>query len=455
MAQKNSTSRAEKVVSDARKKSPGASTASSGKSSDKKKKNSSRSKTPSVKTEYEHSMPSGAMLSFVSLVLFVLFVVISVNPEGALLQVIQAVLLGLIGQGGFYFAIPALLYLFVINTFGRKYAVRMRSICTVVFVFMCGCIFHLVVQTQGMASGAAVVADLYIGGAEGTTGGILCGGGAMLMRWACGNIFAFILCIFIAVFTLLGAMGITPPSLYRAIANRPRDDYEEEEKPYIEPATVVVNHIANKQIEHKRQRRQAQQTARELQVAQTAQLPQNQELPQSAQSKRTAPKAKEIPAEIPAPVREEPVPDSGSGTPSRAKNIMDTIGMEADSATPAQKIVAEPRQEATSPKPVRRGILVEAGESEPIPRQMPKLERDIEPPSFVMAKTETTAKPEPLRPNRDIDAFREDVKPGKAEAKSGKVTSKEAAESAKQVASEIEKNQNTPRPCTASRPLIC
>ena len=56
---------------------------------------------------------------------------------------------------------------------------------------------------------------------------------------------------------LLGAMEITVPSLIQAIANRPRDDdWEEEEEDYVEPAVAVVNHIANRQIEHKRQRRQ-------------------------------------------------------------------------------------------------------------------------------------------------------------------------------------------------------
>ena len=58
-----------------------------------------------------------------------------------------------------------------------------------------------------------------------------------------------------AVLTLLGAMQITIPSLIRAIANRPRDDYEEDEEEYIEPAAIVVNKIANRQIEQKRQRR--------------------------------------------------------------------------------------------------------------------------------------------------------------------------------------------------------
>ena len=55
-----------------------------------------------------------------AILLFALFVVISVNPDGWLLEIIQSVVLGLVGQAGFYFAIPGLLYLFVIHTFGRQ-----------------------------------------------------------------------------------------------------------------------------------------------------------------------------------------------------------------------------------------------------------------------------------------------------------------------------------------------
>ena len=64
----------------------------------------------------------------------------------------------------------------------------MRSVCALIFVFLCGCIYHLTVQTQGMASGFALIADLYQSGISGSSGGVLCGGVAVLLRWACGNV---------------------------------------------------------------------------------------------------------------------------------------------------------------------------------------------------------------------------------------------------------------------------
>ena len=108
-----------------------------------------------------------------------------------------------------------------------------------------------------MAAGFAVISDLYVGGVEGYTGGVICGGVALLLRWLCGTPISYILLGILAVFTLLGAMQITLPSIIRAIANRPRDDFQEDgDDSYIEPAAIVVNKIATHQIEQKRKRRE-------------------------------------------------------------------------------------------------------------------------------------------------------------------------------------------------------
>ena len=147
MAEKKNDSRAAKAVSDA-KKTTAAKKASSGKTaaqkaasgSDKKpaeKKTVNKKQPPVVKTEYDRPrMPSNVVTAIISLILFVVFLFVSIRPDGALLKMIQSVVLGLIGQAGFYFSIPALFCLFVINTFGRKTKVTMRSICVVAFVFV-------------------------------------------------------------------------------------------------------------------------------------------------------------------------------------------------------------------------------------------------------------------------------------------------------------------------------
>ena len=157
MAQKNQQSRADRAVTDARKKASSKKTAASTK----------KSQAQSRKEQASFNI----IAALVSAALFVLFLVISINPDGILLRAIQSFLLGMIGQAGFYFSIPALLYLFIIHTFGRRTDITMRSICVLVFVFLCGSIYHLAVQNQPLAGGFAVVKDLYLGGGEGITVG--------------------------------------------------------------------------------------------------------------------------------------------------------------------------------------------------------------------------------------------------------------------------------------------
>ena len=259
MAKKKTSSQAEKIVTDTKRKAP-PSKSNSKKKPPKKAANSK--KQLKVATEYKNPVSSSLVTALISFCLFVLFVLICVKPEGALLMVVRSVVLGLVGRAGFYFLIPALLYLAVINLFGRKIAVRMRSVCAVLFALLCGVIYHLVVAGQVQTEPVQLMSYLYSGGSAGTSGGVICGGVACLLRWACGSVLSYIISMLCAVLTLLGAMQITIPSLIRAIANRPRDDYEEEEDEYIEPAAIVVNKIANRQIEQKRQRReQARQTA--------------------------------------------------------------------------------------------------------------------------------------------------------------------------------------------------
>ena len=157
MAEKTKASRAEQKVTDAKKKT------SASESTSKSKKTTSKSTTGKSSQKANtgsNPIPNHVVTALLSLVLFVLFLVIAINPDGALLKVVQSVVLGLIGQAGFYFAIPALAYLFIINTFLRKSAIRMRSICVVLFVFFCGAIFHLCIKTPLMDQGIGMIPDL-------------------------------------------------------------------------------------------------------------------------------------------------------------------------------------------------------------------------------------------------------------------------------------------------------
>lgn len=319
MANKQSASRAERAVTNV-KKQVSANPAS--KKSTPRKAPKPVKKSPQVRTEYDEPIPSGVLTAIVCFLLFVLFLMISINAEGALLVLAESIILGLLGQAGFLFAIPALLYLTIIHIFGRKTALRMRTFCTIAFVLICGAIYHLLMQRVDIIDGANVLADLYTGGRSGKTGGVLCGGIAILLRWSCGTPMSFLITIFGAIVTLLGAMQITIPSLIRAIANRPRPDWDEEEDDYIDPAALVVNKIATKKIEQKRQRReQAMQERQQLPVAEAVQP--EAELPKPA--KAPTQKVAEDPAPVVGAPKAEPQPEQPKPTSNRGAAFMNRI----------------------------------------------------------------------------------------------------------------------------------
>ena len=247
MAEKKHRSQAEKAASAKNKKT----------AVNKKSKKQEIAKKEETK---ERVVPTRFVTSTVFIVLFVFLLAIYLSPGGVLNQLFESIILGLFGWVGFIVAIPALLYLFVIHAFSNKRPVRMRSICVAAFVLICGCMAHLAQDTSGLEPGLELIADLYIGGSNGSTGGVICGGIAMLFLWLCDEILSWILFVVGAVLTLLGAMQITVPSIIRAVKNRPRAEWEDEEyEPQPEPAAIVVNHIASKRIAYVEQRRSRDQ----------------------------------------------------------------------------------------------------------------------------------------------------------------------------------------------------
>ena len=251
MATKKKSTQAEKAT--ASKKST--TSAKSTKEKMETQKAASSVKTESVRKESakKERIPIRVITSLVFLALFVIFLVVLLKPDGVLTKfVYQYVILGLFGSIAFYISVPALLYLFFIHAFSGKRPVIMRSICLGAFVLICGCISHLLMPTGEIGKGFKFISDLYMGGINGNTAGLICGSCAMLLKLLLGQAITLIVLIVAAVLTLLGSMQITIPSIVRAVKNRPRADWEDEaereEKP--EPATLVVNHLAKKRIEY-------------------------------------------------------------------------------------------------------------------------------------------------------------------------------------------------------------
>lgn len=409
----------------------------SGKGSTSKKSRPSKplpeKKPKNIKTEYEPATGSTAV-ALISAVLFILFLVICINPEGKLLEFTKSLVLGLIGQVGFYFSIPAFAYMFFLHVFARNKAPQMRSVCTLLFVFTCGCIFHLIIQPQDLSGNISAVTELYQGGSAGTTGGVLCGGIASLLRWACGTPISYLLLGILAVLSLLGSMQITIPSIFRAVANRPRPEWyeeEDEQNEFVEPAAVVVNHIANKRIEQQRQKRQ--KAAEQIAVQEQAEESRPQPKTPTKKPPQEIPGQQKLPEELPPETHTQET----TGTPSRAAAMMNTIGLDIHAPIGGAAV----RHKETEKKPAASAIpvtVIADDFDEPIPSHMPPLEpvSSAFAPQKEMIGTKADVPEKKAAADKPVSA----AKTASAE-KQGKVTAKDKEASARQVAEEIASSQ--------------
>ena len=380
MASKNNGTRADKAATDTKKKN------STSKSSAKTQK--PVNKTPKVSnSDFMKVFPDHVIIGFSSLALFVLLLVTAINPDGWILKFVRSVAMGLLGQVGFYFAIPALAYLFVIHIFGRRKKVRMRAWCTVAFVFFCGCISHLSLEDGYMSVTVSLIPQLYAGGVDGSTGGVICGLIAMLVRWCCGGVLSFILFILAAVLTLLGSMQITVVTLFQAIQNRPRDE-EAPEKEEVDPATVVVNHLANKQIARNREKRQRLEMA-----AQAVHVDESIPGPVVPDTKRAAALMNQIGSEPTQPVAAAAAPVFDSTRPVETTPVTPPI------TEPKLEPKPVPKPEPDAVKPAAKPVAVEPEDevfTTAIPNSMPVLERSAPIPDGPKVEPKPVPKEEPV-----------------------------------------------------------
>ena len=349
--------------------------------------------------ENQFVIPVRLLTSVICLGLFIIFLMMFLFPEGIVILALKTLIQGLIGQISFYVAIPALLYLFVIQAFSGKRPIILRSVCLISFVLICGCLSQLFMDPDSLPSGVAVMAELYNGGYEGYTAGLLCGGIGLLLDICLGP-FAVVVLIVAAVFTLLASFQITIPSIIRAVQNRPRADWEDEEQEEVqEPAAVVVNHLANKRIEYVENRRRQRAEREELEAELAA-----QEALDSAPKHKPSKKASDFMSQI----------DSDIEKPVAAADKAVSEDVEIDLIVPA-KPKTEVKNTNVSPM-------------EPVPEQMPLFE-----------KTEESVPAAPVAP----------VQPVAQE----KVTAKDAMESAAQVAAEIAQAEAIEKPQYCFPPL--
>ena len=332
---------------------------------------------------------------------FALLLITFLAPGGVFFVALENVFLGLFGKVGFLVSIPVSLYLFFIHAFSAKRPVRMRTVCLFVFTLICGCIGHVFAGNIEQIYSFESFGKLYENGLIGASGGMICG----LITQIIAFFFDKATLVFLipaALLTLLAGMQITIPSIVRAVRNRPRADWEDEEETKQEPAAIVVNHIANKRIEHIKNRR----IAAELEAEEEEQ----RESEHHEQLRISEPPVTAVPPVVPPPKR-EPI--------SRANDIIRQIESDVES-------------------PVAAAGSIEEGKLDPVSR-MPLLELDSdlnddveEEPSIAPVKKVTPVRVTPVKE---------------------KVTAKDAAASAVKVASEIAQAAEEVKPAYVFPPL--
>ena len=337
-------------------------------------------------------IPTRVISSAIIAGVFLLLLVTWLEPDGVFISFFYDFVRGLFGQVAFYAAIPGFVFLFIIHAFSGKKPILMRSICLGVFLICVGCIAHWFnVYALGndirFDSDFSWVEDLYLGGIEGTSGGVICGGLTELLLWIFNKILTLIILVFAALLTLMASLQLTIPSIVRAIENRPRPEWEEEEEEETEPAAVVVNHIANKRIEYEENKRRR--------IQQQAQMEQEAEnIPSIAAAEPVKPRRRAI---------------------SRAEEMMSQIEDDFQEPAPKRKTAVQ-MDDSIFTAPVDVQPKRELADN--IPRNMPDLDLDAIP-------------MEQLKP----------LTPAPVAEEKPKMTAQETAESAAQVAEEIAQNE--------------
>ena len=461
-------------------------TASAERSSGKKGgKNSQAGEQLEIKTPLGSPLPTRMIAAIVYVVLFVIFLAIAMGQEGWFLSLVKGLTHGLFGAVAFYLSVPALLFLIIIQFTCWKKPVMLRTVCALAFVFLCGCISHISVSQSDLGSGMEFVANLYQGGNTGSTGGVLCGMAAEILKATFGTVLSYVFLIVGALLCLMAAFRITIPSLIRAFQERPRfEDEEEEVVTRPDPSSVIVNTAVQKHHEHKVRRRERRLEAEAARAQQEA---------EAEAAREAAKKAAQAEAEAAQKAAEKKAKTADAYSNEMIRQIEDDIDTdvpqdvpdEIPEEKPATKVIpVVPEEEEldgpdlipiTSEKPVR--IIPESREIRDMDEEKPEVSAAKVIPVEPVEESEPEVVPVPVVPVKAKPEVREEVKeprratavtvkPVKVEPAAvspvpeatpiiadKKVTSKEAAAAAEAVAIEIAQNTAEEKPVYQFPPL--
>ena len=194
--------------------------------------------------------------AFVCLFLAALLLLGLFGVQAFLISPLVDLVRGLIGSG--IFVLPfSLLAAFLILLFHDGRPVRLRVSCALGVSLGVGILGHLFAATAKIEWGFPMVVELWKTGVEHTSGGVIAGFLAMLLRDCISLAGATVLTVILMVVALLFTFRLTIPGLFRAYRERPRPEYEPPQREHADPAKVLVDHVASRQIQKTERRRSA------------------------------------------------------------------------------------------------------------------------------------------------------------------------------------------------------
>ena len=191
---------------------------------------------------------------FVCLFLAAILLLGLFKVDAVFISLIMDLIRGLMGAG--VYVMPfALILNFMILLFHDGRPVRLRITCSALVALFVGILVHLLGKTAAIPWEFAMVGELWRTGVAGASGGLIAGLLAMFLELIISKIGAVLLTIILLLLCLLTGFNMTVASLYRAIKNRPRPEYEPPVREHRDAAETLVNHVAQKQIDRVERKR--------------------------------------------------------------------------------------------------------------------------------------------------------------------------------------------------------
>ena len=192
--------------------------------------------------------------AFVCLFLAFFVILCILGVDAAFLRLVRFVFRGLVGSGFYVLPFSFILgFLILILHDGRP--VSLRVTCAMLVPLTIGSIVMLVAGQESADWGIEMVAELWKGGVEGSSGGLASGLLAQILEKLISKPGAVILLTAASVLEILTGLDMTVTGIIRAIRNRPRAQYDEPKREHPDRAEVLVNHVAQKHIEKTELRR--------------------------------------------------------------------------------------------------------------------------------------------------------------------------------------------------------